>query len=216
MRGILLVGLAGVLLSARAAAQPTDSAAAADADGGEAARTPGVSASSSGGAVPPSPPPTMAGFERPAMTAEDRRAETSGRSYGLHIVGIDAASIVAGAATGRGEVFVAGWLLGAPLVHLAHGNPGRALGSLALHAGLPLAGALVGFAAESCGPTDGAFCGLGGAIIGTGLGMIAATSIDAAALAQDTDVPSQPAVARFIPQLQVGAGRVTVGVIGRL
>ena len=80
-------------------------------------------------------------------------------------------------------VAVGGYLLGAPVVHLAHGRPGMAAASLGLRVVMPLAGALVGAGLERC---RGDLCGLGGALVGGALGVISATVIDAAALTHET------------------------------
>jgi hypothetical protein len=213
-RMVVLLWFTGVLLSARAAAQPTGDAIPGD-GGGDAAATAGVSATTSGDEAPPGPLRTAANAsELPTAAAEERPWDAPTQRYGLQILAIDAASIAAGIGMQNGEVFLAGWMFGAPVVHLAHGNGLRALGSLALHLGLPLTGGLVG-AVASCGSSDGAFCGLGGFVIGGGLGMIAATSIDGALARETAPVPSRP-VARFIPQLQIGTGHVTVGIVGSL
>lgn len=115
------------------------------------------------------------------------RVET--HSYGLQILGVDAAVIAGASLTKSSEVGVGGYLLGGPLVHLAHGHAGRALGSAALRAGLPLGGALIGSAigeSRCDSETDPElFCGLGEVAAGFIVGVATASIVDAAVLARD-------------------------------
>jgi len=73
------------------------------------------------------------------------------------------------------------YVLGSPIAHFAHHNPGRGLGSLALRTGLPFALGGLGLATADCAPEEEA-CGVGEAAIGTIVGMVAAIVIDAGAL----------------------------------
>jgi hypothetical protein len=115
--------------------------------------------------------------------------------YGWQVLAVDAASVVTGFAVGASTeagtgalVWLPGYALGAPSVHLFH-DYRRALGSLALRLGIP--GVLVGFAAaahEPCGVYQSAsecygsgWAASAGALALLGIG--AAISIDAAALA---------------------------------
>jgi hypothetical protein len=118
--------------------------------------------------------------------------ETIEERYGWQILLADLAAIAAGAATEEGEITLAAYLGGGPVIHLAHGSPGRAMGSLALRAGLPLAGALLGVAIEepSC---EGEFlCGVGGLIIGGTLGVLTASAIDIGVLAKKSRRVERP------------------------
>jgi hypothetical protein len=103
--------------------------------------------------------------------------ETRTVHYGLHVAGADAAALVGGIATGSGEVFLGGYLLGGPIVHAAHGSPGRALGSLGLRVGLPLAGGVI------VGATAGD-AGLEEVALGLLAGMVTASVVDATVLAR--------------------------------
>ncbi len=87
------------------------------------------------------------------------------------------------------------YVLGAPLVHLAHGRPGRAAGSLALRVGLPVvAAALLASSQRSSCPSTDDTCDDDGEIgaIAVGLlgGMLAASVIDTAFLAKGDDPPA--------------------------
>jgi hypothetical protein len=91
-------------------------------------------------------------------------------------------------------VFLAGYSLGGPTVHWAHGNVGTGFASLGLRVGLPLTGALLGAAAADCGSGGGGeFCGLGEVAVGLLLGMGAAIAIDSAVLAREPVEP-EPSV----------------------
>lgn len=139
------------------------------------------------------------------------------RWYGAYTLATDGASLVLAVAGGvldrEGEGLVmaglGGYLVGGPIVHLAHGNPGRSLLSLGTRAGLPVTVAFLGVAAENCGGR-GDFCGLGGAIIGFGLGMVAAVAIDAAAIARDEVEPP----VTFSPVARVNPDGAWLGVVG--
>jgi hypothetical protein len=104
-------------------------------------------------------------------------------------------------------------------VHLVHGEPERALGSFALNVGVPVTGALVGYAARSCTRDSWFPCGMGEAAVGFLLGMLAAPIIDIAALggprvdrARET-APLQPTVSTLHRADGTVAG-LTFGVSG--
>ena len=139
--------------------------------------------------APPAPP-------GPAVSAGATRVET--HSYGLQIAGVDVAVLAGAAATKSSNVGVGGYLLGGPLVHLAHGHVGRALGSAALRAGLPVAGALLGgsLGDSRCEREDNPeeLCGLEEMAAGLVIGAAAASLVDATVLArEEVEVPTQRA-----------------------
>jgi len=95
-------------------------------------------------------------------------------------------------ATDPGEVLtlvgLGGFLVGGPVIHFAHGNSDRGLGSLGLRTALPLAlGSLLYYMNDSCGHGD-FICEEGAAVAGGLLGMLAASTIDAAWLGYE-EVP---------------------------
>lgn len=100
------------------------------------------------------------------------------------------------------------YLLGGPVVHAAHGNWGRALGSLGLRSGAPILGAVLGVGLEDCKGSDA--CGLAGAAVGVTLGMGAAIAIDAAVLAHE-EVPEESAVK---PVVSTGKNGTWLGLAG--
>jgi hypothetical protein len=112
--------------------------------------------------------------------------------YGWQILGIDAATVFAAGAAPNAVAPVAPYILlgSGPAVHLAHGHPGRALGSALLRAGLPAAGLFIGAASANCSQSnidDDDLCGLGEAIVGGLVGVASAEIIDAGFLAWDDD-----------------------------
>jgi hypothetical protein len=137
-------------------------------------------------AAPTSTPPAM-----PAGRDDSGRAR---RWYGWQPLLTDGLSLsivpVLAASTGQdsgGPVVgfaVASYLLAAPIVHLAHGRAGIAAASLGLRLGLPTAGFFLG-AVAAPRSIDGRCCGIESAAIGTLVGVIAASAIDAAALSWD-------------------------------
>lgn len=101
------------------------------------------------------------------------------------------------------------YLLGGPIVHAAHGNWGRAAGSLGLRLGLPLAGGLAGAALAQCRQGEW-FCGYAEVGMGTLIGIVAAVTIDASVLAREP-VTKAPAL---VPAVSVGRDRAWAGVSG--
>jgi len=138
------------------------------------------------------------------------------RWYGGFILmsdGISLATAIAGGFAGhRGEPLLwiggGGYLLGAPVVHLAHGNPGRAAASLGLRVALPIAFFGVGTVIEDCHGQD--FCGLGSMVIGVPLGMATAIALDAALLARDT--VKRPLA--LVPTAAFGPNSASLGLSG--
>src|SRR5262249_8781630 len=97
-------------------------------------------------------------------SSESQPPEADDRWYGWQILAADAGVFALAGVTNRPEVAL-GWGATGALVHGAHGNPGRALGSVLLRVALPIAGFAIGAAIgeERCrsNPEPGWFCGLG-------------------------------------------------------
>ncbi len=147
------------------------------------------------------------------------------KRYGVQILLVDAAAIGAAIGTEEGAVLLGGYLLGGPLVHVANGNPKTAFTSLALRAGLPLGGILIGAAAaeSDCADSEEMFCGLGHVAVGAFVGMLTASVLDAAVLAKKTETvegAGRPSLIKVRgvaanPDLRVTrAGSVTFGLAG--
>jgi hypothetical protein len=103
-----------------------------------------------------------------------------GASIGLFIAG------AAGDASPLVGLGAAGYFLGSPIVHFAHGRPGAAVGSLGLHLGLPVIGAGIGLAAADChNDHEEGWCGVGEMGIGLLLGIVGATVLDTTLLAHE-------------------------------
>jgi len=102
-------------------------------------------------APPPSLPPTVEPPKPPQRTAlrdNERSSSIEGASvrthkhwYGWQTLLVDLGSVLT---IPLGGVGLAGYALGAPIVHLAHGQVGRGVGSLGLRLALPLVGGAVG------------------------------------------------------------------------
>jgi hypothetical protein len=129
---------------------------------------------------------------------------------------------------GAGATF----LLGAPAVHLAHEHPWKALASIGLRAGLPVATALVGgFFASSSGrngsgqSVDGAIQQFGnvwtGVVLGSLVGAVGASALDATLIAHER-VPAAPpratvgAITTWAPTVSLLPQGAAVGVRGTL
>jgi hypothetical protein len=114
-----------------------------------------------------------------------------------------------------GEFGFGMYLLGAPIIHIIHRRPGRALGSLALRAGIPLTAALLLASSHqnSC-PSDSTQCddlsGIGLAAIGLIGGATLASILDTAFLAKGDDPPARS----WGPAVTPSHGGVTLGVAG--
>lgn len=146
----------------------------------------------------------------------DADVEVEDVSYRGHIVASDgvAVALMIGALATDNEGLADASLvtagLGAPMVHLAHGNPGRAVGSLALRAGATFGGLALGAAVcDSGGSSEGFEC-LGPVLIGGALGYGAAAIIDAAVLGHQTrtvrPLPVAPRLAMSRDSVQLGIG----------
>jgi hypothetical protein len=87
------------------------------------------------------------------------------------------------------------YALGAPVMHFVHENPGRGFASFGMRIGGPVVLGFTGALLENCRSGGHDLCGLGGALIGTGLGIIGAVAVDAAVFAYD-DKPAENEAAR--------------------
>lgn len=121
-----------------------------------------------------------------------------------------------GAAAGLGLASLAAYTLGGPVVHAAHGSPGKMGISLALRVGAPLVLGGAGYVAFGGGTSSKNDWGaaLGGAL-GVFFGVAGAVAIDAAVLARKT-VPDALTTARahISPSVTPVRGGATVGAIG--
>jgi hypothetical protein len=103
--------------------------------------------------------------------------------YGYQLMLSDLGSLVTAAALSKsnggtaGVVGVAGFVAVPAVIHGVHRNVTGAIVSPIVRLGLPVMGALIGAGLESCSP-DEWFCGLGGAIVGGGIGMLTAMILD--------------------------------------
>jgi hypothetical protein len=156
------------------------------------------------------------------------------RWYGWQTLLADAASctiaiaggVVSGADSSRGSrtagdvvsgVGGAGYFLGAPIVHAAHGQWGSAAESFVLRLGLPLGGALAGglLGLAACGSSSGEVpCPAVVAGVGAVAGAIAAPFVDAFAVAYEP-VPRVSHEAAVAPTVSIVRGGGSVGLVGQ-
>lgn len=150
------------------------------------------------------PAPQSRDFSRPSAPAVSERPLW----YGWQTLSLDGALIagsiaiiVAADGSERGNTLAlvpaAGFVLGGPTIHLVHREPWRALGSLGLRTGLPALGAALGILLTHCPPPEGddyGNCGLGEVIVGTAVGILAASLIDGGKLARESAKPRSVAL----------------------
>jgi len=170
--------------------------------------------------------------------ARSLRMETvSYRKQVLIVDGLSVAAIVIGPLLAAGDtdaggslslIGLAGYVVGAPIVHLSHGRVGAAAASFGLRTALPIAGMMAGFKlgpndlacsgsspAEDGGHGDGGGCSgsITGAMGGLLLGTIAAVTIDAKYLSNYERVATtQPTWSASVQNVK--GGGMTFGVNG--
>jgi hypothetical protein len=115
----------------------------------------------------------------PCAPPEPKASEARERWYGWQTLLVDGASALATPVAP--PLGLGGYLLGAPIVHLANGHIGIAGLDLLLRVGLPAGGAMLACLGDRC---RGDFGGLGVAI-GLGFGALGAIVIDGAVLARE-------------------------------
>ncbi len=165
-----------------------------------------------------------------------RMEKVSYRKQVLIVDGLSVAAILSGpilasgGSEGGGSVSmlgVAGYVVGAPIVHLAHGRLGAAAASFGLRTALPIAGMMAGFKlgpndlacsgsspSESGGHGGGGDCSgsITGALGGLLLGTVAAVAIDAKYLTSYERVRTVPTWSASVQNVK--GGGMTFGVNG--
>lgn len=167
-----------------------------------------VSTASAQPAPPDGAPPAKA-----APASE--QAEPERESYGWQIAIADVAGTVllleSDHSRGSANAGLGVYALGGPIIHLAHDQSGRALASLALRIGLPLASAWVW---GHCSSSDDDCDNEGTVAIGVILGAVTAMVIDATALSHPVKA-TRPPSATWTPQLAATPQRVSLGVLAQ-
>jgi hypothetical protein len=144
--------------------------------------------------------------------------------YGWQTLAADGGSILLGGVTalvtqsnaklenlGPG-LFLAGYGLGAPIVHFAHGNAGGGGASIALRLGLPLVGGIAGFALA---PSHSDWSTLGYIGLGMLLGAGGAAVIDASVLAyNETKLAPKNEALHVVPSVGFVRGKPALGLSG--
>ncbi|HEU4533142.1 MAG TPA: hypothetical protein VFS00_03455 [Polyangiaceae bacterium] len=111
------------------------------------------------------------------------------------------------------------YLLGAPLVHAAHGQIGKGFGSFGLRLGAPIGGALTGLAiastlcpGEQPGENRAHLCPIAYSMLGGFLGTVTAVLVDATVLAKK-EVRARPSVS-FAPSVIPSRNGASFGLAG--
>jgi hypothetical protein len=156
-------------------------------------------------AAPAAPASAQPEPAEPAQPPAPTARATESSWYGWQVMIADAASIAmmgSGLAARNapiGYLGLGGYLVAAPIVHGAHGRVGVGFASFGLRAGLPMVGAMLGYAAAgSCSREEQEkllgcfFHGWGEAVAGGLVGAAGAVVIDAALLAHETRPIAQP------------------------
>jgi hypothetical protein len=195
-----------------------------------------VAANPAAASVAP-PPPAGAPNAGPVGPLAPAPPVVRNNWYGWQVLLADGSWLVLGPALGSSNktaeigatISVGGYLLGGPIVHAAHGNPGAALGSLGLRLALPLGGGLLGgtlgYAVFNGSKSQIDYGGLYGFyfgfLVGGAVGMITAVVCDVAALSNEKVTVTAPAQAkrkgpgfRIFPTANLGVREQTVGVQG--
>jgi hypothetical protein len=155
----------------------------------------------------------------PSETPATEESTASSKTYSGQIV---LADVICIAAAPLGGVSLLAYPFAAPIIHGVHGHGGRATGSLALRLVLPLSTALAGAFLEAssrgknsdCGEMDG--CYLAGAAVGLVVGMIVASTIDAAVLARLSDrTPPSMTTSASLPTVSLARSGLRFGWRGR-
>jgi hypothetical protein len=145
----------------------------------------------------------------PRRFAPEPESKLDPQWYGGTVLIVDAASALALVALPPAGV--AGYGLGAPAVHVAHGRPGAAAGSLALRLGAVLWAIGLSMPTAECEDT-GMNCGSGLEPVAPLLGAIA---VDAIFLSWKTPESSRAAAPAVLPAVAFRPGGGTVGLSGR-
>lgn len=152
------------------------------------------------GSEPPAPPTTA-----PEPAPEPTAPEPPRHWYGWQTLLLDTASfallVAAAQSHSSGVLDVSGltYALGPSVVHMAHGQGAKAVADVLLRLGAPVAcavaGGVIGAAMATPDPNtkgEEVLPWLGGAVVGLVVGVVAAVSIDAAALAWEPGKAPSP------------------------
>ena len=190
--------------------------------------------------VPPAAPPPVhvvaSPDTSPASSADaheeedDFRLKTKpGERYGHETALVDVVGIgvTVGAIKGGAPLAIVGlatYVLGGPIVHLAHGHAGKFGLDLGIRLGAPIVGMGLGMATVCAGGgckggLTGTYTALAGGFIGVATGVLTAIIVDAAAIAREPGAPPSEAPRwngkpTVQPQVAAYPGGGSVGVGG--
>lgn len=113
-----------------------------------------------------------------------------------------------------------GLVFGGPIVHWAHGHAGRGFAVLGMNLGLTAVGFGLGLAVGAEASPRSEWGALSNAVVGSGVGLLTANIVNAAALSYE-DAPSpvevgarRPPRLTLVPQLDFAPGRAQFGLAG--
>lgn len=170
-----------------------------------------------------------------ATAAEDDAPAAPRGWYGEQVIIVSAvghaavlAGVLSGKDTGAPIAVVGGatFLLGGPVVHLAHGRVGTAAASFGLNVLVPAALGSAGFGLgcafnHGCDGQWGLVAGIVGSIAGAAIGTMTATGLDAGLLAYEpaqrkrrSSAKGRLPVPRFVPIVNAAPQQVVAGIGG--
>jgi hypothetical protein len=171
-------------------------------------------------AVAPTPvvaAPVVAAPVAPAPVAADARKKRKLEWYGWQTVTSDVASLAIAVwepnATGR-RIALAGYLAVPPVLHLAHSNYAQGLGDLGLRLLAPTTGALVGFLGGVAGCKGHMDCARLPTMVGGGVGIVAASVLDATLFAVKRAPRHADVAVRWRPVVLAGKSDARIGIAG--
>lgn len=101
------------------------------------------------------------------------------------------------------------WLFGGPIAHWGHGKIGTGFGSLFMRGGMPIVSGFLGCAVNG---SDSGYDCIAGFVLGTMVGIVGASIIDAAALAYTDGAPPKKSALRVVPLASPTRHGATFGV----
>jgi hypothetical protein len=145
--------------------------------------------------------------------------ERTTHSYGWQVVAADAAGIlgtIGCMSAADSGICLVPYMIAAPAVHLSHGRPLHALGSVGVRLAFPIAGAMVAAQFVDCRGSSDLFCGLDALALGMLVGTVSASIFDALVLStEERTVPTSPSRLSFLsPSVSAGRNGASFGLRG--
>ncbi|HEY0195439.1 MAG TPA: hypothetical protein VGC42_30195 [Kofleriaceae bacterium] len=166
---------------------------------------------------PSSSAPSYASYTPPPPAPEPQLVREPDYRWQLVVSDLGVIGMLASARESGVELGLLTYAFAAPIIHEANADGTRALSSLGLRLGLPLAGALtMGFVAKAVGTCGGAYCDsddgpVASMLVGALVGMAAAIVIDDVYIGRPRTIESRG----ISLSASVDKSRTTVGLAGR-